>query len=234
MSGEISTQEKRVCQSIIQIFETGKLTGGYGTVALLTDGAGVSYGKHQATDRSNSLDTIIYKYMDRGGVYGSALEPYLDELQGNLTAKVDPNNPPEWIMDLMKLLRQAGESDPLMGEVQDEAFDEIYWRPAVRHCLDMKLEYPLSYAIVYDSCIHSGPLGVSRIRKLFSEVPPARGGDEKKWAESYVRARRAWLAANSNALVRKTVYRMDAFLQIIKEDNWELKTPLVVRGVTIS
>lgn len=234
MSCEISKTEKDVCQAIIQIFETGKLTGGYGTVALLTDGAGISYGKHQATDRSNSLDTILYKYIDRGGRYGSLIEPYLDELQGNLTAKIDPKNPPDWVVDLINVLQEAGDLDPLMAEVQDEAFDEMYWRPAERQCLDMKLEFPLSYAVVYDSCIHSGPLGVSRIRKLFSEVPPARGGDEKLWAEAYVRARRAWLAANSNSLVRKTVYRMDAFLQIMKQGNWELKTPLVVRGVSIS
>jgi hypothetical protein len=42
-----------------------------------------------------------------------------------------------------------------------------------------------------------------------------------------------WLAANKNPLVQRTVYRMDAFNEIARSGNWELATPLTVRGVKI-
>jgi chitosanase len=133
----------------------------------------------------------------------------------------------------MDLLKKAGQ-DPIMQKAQDQIFDEGYWNPAVSQSEAMGLVLPLSYAIVYDTCIHSGPGGVARIRKLFNEVPPARGGDEKAWARAYINARRNWLLSSSNSLVQKTVYRMDAFAQLMKEDNWELRTPFKVRNVTIS
>jgi hypothetical protein len=56
---------------------------------------------------------------------------------------------------------------------------------------------------------------------------------EKAWTTSYVRTRRDWLANSSNALLRKTVYRMDAFQKLIEAGNWNLEPPIVVRGVSV-
>lgn len=222
-----------IIKNIIEVFETGKISKNYGTTTILQDGAGISYGKSQATDKSNTLDAIIFRYIDKKGMYAASLEPYLDELQSNLTTTVDPNNIPVWVRNLMVILEHAGNLDSKMQEAQDEIFDELYWQPAQKHIASMKLIYPLSHAIVYDTCIHSGPDGVNKIRRLFAEVPPASGGDEKKWAEAYVRARRAWLANYSKVSVRKTVYRMDYFLEIIKNSNWQLDKQLTVMGVKI-
>ena len=46
--------------------------------------------------------------------------------------------------------------------------------------------------------------------------------------------RREWLATHPNALLRQTVYRMDAFQRLIAQDAWGLPLPLVVRGEEIS
>jgi chitosanase len=88
--------------------------------------------------------------------------------------------------------------------------------------------------VIYDTCIHSGPGGVANIRARFPEASPARGGDEKAWISAYIRARRAWLLSHPNPIVQKTVYRMDALEELVKKDCWDLKTPLVVRGVKIA
>ena len=118
-----------------------------------------------------------------------------------------------------------------MRTVQDEVFTQNYWVPAVNHCTSMGLTLPLSYAVIYDTCIHSGPGGVYKIRRLFPDVPPSLGGYEKKWTSAYIRARRAWLGSSSKPVVRKTVYRMDAFISLIERGAWELEPPFTVRNV---
>lgn len=229
----LNEQTKQVIDEILSVFETGRLISpsAYSACTILKDGAGISYGKHQSTDRSDSLDQIVLSYVDAGGKYAEDLRMFVPLLARDGT-RVDPKSPPTEVKKLMELLRVAG-ADPVMQKVQDKVFDAGYWTPAVNYGTEMKLQFPLSYAVLYDTCIHSGPGGVANIRKRFPEVPPVRGGDEKLYVTAYVKARRAWLAASGNPIVQKTVYRMDAFLKIIGEDNWLLKTPLTVRGVTI-
>lgn len=222
---------KNSIKQIIGVFETGSAIPKYDVVTILRDGAGISYGSHQATDKSGSLDKIVYRYIDLGGRYGEQMRPFLDELAANATTNLNPKSPPEWCKDFMILLSKAGKEDPLMAQAQEESIDEGYFNPAESESLKLGLTHPLSFAVVFDSYIQSG--GISKIRRLFAEVPPVRGGDEKEWIRAYVRARRAWLASFPNPVVMKTVYRMDAFLDLIKKDNWDLQTPFAVRGQTI-
>jgi len=51
---------------------------------------------------------------------------------------------------------------------------------------------------------------------------------------AYVAARRAWLLGNSNPLVQKCVYRMEAFEKLMTEGNWDLVTPFSVRNVKVT
>lgn len=231
----ITAQQKHTIEQIISIFETGRLTSpsAYATCTILKDGAGISYGKHQSTDRSDSLDQIVFRYIDAHGQYANQMLPYVDLLKTDATASVDPNHIPANVAAFMAILKQAG-ADPIMQQAQDAVFDVGYWDPAVSQGTSMGLVLPLSYAILYDTAIHSGPGGIANIRKQFAESPPARGGDEKKWALAYIHARRAWLASSSNPLVQKTVYRMDALKAIADTGNWDLNLPLTVRGITIS
>ncbi len=50
---------------------------------------------------------------------------------------------------------------------------------------------------------------------------------------AYVDERRNWLATHPNALLHKTVYRMDAFKVLLEAQNWTLALAVVVRGLTI-
>lgn len=218
----------RIIKQIVNVFETGKAHGDYGLAVVLDDGAGISYGRSQATDGGGNLDRIVYAYRDAGGEYADALRPYLDRLANDASARVDPASLPEWTVDLMNLLAKAGRTDPIMQNVQDAIFDEAYWLPAVNQADEMQLELPLSLAVVYDSTIHSGPFGVARIRRMFPEMPPSRDGDERAWTTAYVRARYAWLANHPRYAVRQTVYRMRAFLQLIEDNNWNLEVPFTI------
>lgn len=226
MPTNISDDAERMIKCIVNTFETGKPEGDYGLAVLLHDNAGITYGRSQATDGGGGLDAIVYRYLDLGGgAHGDALRPYLERLDSDETAKVDPAKPPKWVKDLMALLSDAGD-DPLMQRAQDEVFDENYWLPAAHQAQAMQLTDPLSWAVVYDSTIHSGPRGVGRIRRLFPEMPPSRGGDERAWTRAYVAARYAWLASHPWHAVRQTVYRMRSFQDLIDKDAWQLESPV--------
>ena len=57
---------------------------------------------------------------------------------------------------------------------------------------------------------------------------------ERKWIEEYVKQRRNWLGNHANTLLRKTVYRMDAFRALIADAKWDLTLPLNVLGRPIT
>lgn len=231
----ITQDQKKVIDSILCIFETGSLpsVSAYSSCSILADGAGISYGKHQSTDKGGALDKIVELYIEKGGIHSEGLKPFVSYLVTNETSKVDPKQPPEWAKTLISILKEAGK-DPIMQSCQDVIFDSCYWIPALGHVDNIGVSSALSHLVVYDTCIHSGPGGVANIRSKFPEPSPKRGGDEKTWTTAYVKARRGWLSSHKNPLVQKTVYRMDAFDEIIRSGNWDLKTPITVRGVKIN
>lgn len=233
----ITSQQKKVIDSIVSIFETGRIptTKSYSTCSVLNDGAGISYGKHQCTDKAGSLDLVCKRYIELGGQQAGPLKEYMSYLATNESTKYNnvTSNYPSWLNSLISLLKSAG-SDVLMQQAQDEIFEKFYWNPALEHCENIGLKTALGHLVIYDTCIHSGSGRVSSLRQRFPEKSPANGGDEKAWAIAFLNTRRAWLASNSNPLVQKTVYRIDAMLEIAKADNWNLDTPLTVRKVKIS
>ena len=230
----ITKEQKYVVDCVLSIFETGKIPSkeSYQTCTILSDGAGISYGKHQATDRAGSLDKIAQLYVDKKGPLSLELLPYMQRLAQNETASVDPKKPPVWAQKLIDILKRAG-ADSVMQECQDEVFDAGYWIPALGHVQNIGLKTALGALVVYDTCIHSSPGGVANIRALFPEAAPAKGGDEKAWVLAYIEARKDWLLRNKNPLVQKTIYRMEALKAIADSGNWDLTTPLKVRGTTI-
>jgi hypothetical protein len=148
------------------------------------------------------------------------------------TPALDPRCVPEWAREAMELLREAGGED-VMRTAQDEAFDRLYWGPAHAEGQAAGLVTPLAYLALYDTAIQSGPAGIWRIRRTFREACPANGGDEHAWVRAYHAARRRFLGAHPNELVRASVYRVRAQEQLAEANAWDLLPPLVVRGETI-
>jgi chitosanase len=232
----LTKTQKHVIDCVLSIFETGRVptAASYSTCSILADGAGISYGKHQCTDKSGSLDLVVKKYIELGGQHASALQAYLPYLAANTSSTEPPKGPYKAeTTNLINLLKTAGQ-DPKMQEAQDIVFDANYFAPALNHAKSVGAQHALTVLVIYDTCIHSGPGGVTMIRNKFAAKSPANGGDEKEWVKAYLNARRAWLAANANPLVQKTVYRMDALMEIVNAGNWDLNTPLKVRGVSIT
>ncbi len=85
-------RDKVIALSICHIFETSKPLGRADVVAILKDGAGISYGIPQGTHKSGNLADIIERYLSKRTVAGNkvlhsnALQKILPTLR-NLTQR---------------------------------------------------------------------------------------------------------------------------------------------------
>ena len=221
----LNALQKATAQAIVNIFETGRVIGDYGQVTLLAGDSGhLTYGRAQTTLASGNLDVLIRGYCAAPGArYAPDLVPYLERLAVN-----DLSLDHDWTF--RALLREAGE-DPVMQRQQDGFFDRVYWRPALASAAYIGAERPLGIAVIYDSRIH-GSWHALRDRTIAAHGTLEVIG-EADWMAHYVETRRQWLAGHGNTLLRKTVYRMQAFAGLFDENAWDLALPLTVRGLLI-
>lgn len=221
----INEAQKKTAQAIVNIFETGSPYGDYSRVTVYHGDPGhLTYGRSQTTLASGNLYLLIKDYCSREeAAFGKEFMRFLERLERR-DLSLDRDT------DFRQLLVEAGH-DPVMHDVQDAFFDRAYWDPALRCCQRAGLEYPLTVCVVYDSFIH-GSWNTIKNRTEKKIGYPASVG-EKKWITRYVETRREWLANHSIKILRKTVYRMDSFLQLIYENKWNLELPLWIRGMKI-
>jgi chitosanase len=217
--------QKKSAQAIINIFETGTVTGRYDAVVLLPgDPGGLTYGAKQTTLNSGNLHLLIKAYVEaEGALLADELRPYLSQLK-NKDSRLNTDT------KLREFLRQAGQ-DPVMIEEQDAFFDRVYWMPALNSATAINIETPLGITVVFDSITH-GSFRLIRDRTTNTFGTPSAIG-EKVWVQNYINTRRNWLANNSIRILNRTVYRMDSFKKILQADNWDLSLPFMVRGLTI-
>jgi chitosanase len=220
----VNDLQKLTAKAIVNIFETGRVSGDYGAVTVLKGDQGhLTYGRSQTTLGSGNLFLLINAYCNRADAQsGSALKPYLPDLADRKTGlDID--------LTLRQLLHDAG-ADPAMRSEQDRFFDEHYFDPACRTAALRGITTALGQAVVYDSFVQGG------WAKIYARVgkPIGDGGiDERQWIGTYVDTRRAWLLTLPQPLP-SCVYRMDSFKKLIQQDAWELPLALSVHGVSIS
>jgi chitosanase len=224
----ISQTNKELILKIVNVFETGSAEGKYDSLVVYPDGKNdarqITFGRGQTTEESN-LRELILMYINNSGIYSDDLARYLSRLGKEPLADDSV---------FKDLLIQSAREDPIMQQTQDEFFDIIYYNPAFQFFTENAFTLPLSLLIIYDSYIHSGQV-LMKLRKLFGEYPPAKGGNEKKWTYSYVDVRHQWLKYNKNPIVQKTIYRTQCFKDQINSDNWNLdKLPIIANGVAVT
>ena len=228
----ISANQKRKIIQVINVFETGTITGNYSNISIYADGPvingsrikQITYGRSQTTEYG-VLKILIEQYIANNGQYSGQLQPYVNKIGKQPSLCTD---------SLFKsLLKNAGQNDPVMKSTQDTFFDQIYYQPAFKWFTSMKFTLPLSLLVIYDSFIHSGTI-LAFLRQRFPESVPVNGGDEKKWITQYVNARHDWLAHHSNKILRNTVYRPICFEKAIAQNNWDLALPINANGTIIS
>ena len=217
----------RAAEAVVSLHETGRVGADYARVATLADGPSnvrqVTYGAHQATDASNTLDKIVetyVRYVEDGGSLAAEDRQLAETLKSYLPA-LAANNKSSFVSlaanaSFIQALKDAGER-PLMQLSQREVFRSSYMDPAIRFCEAAKLRLPLTLAVVYDSMIHGA-------FKLVRDRVIAARAEETLWTGMYVVTRRNWLKNHSKTILNKCVYRMDTFLDLLINDD--LKTVL--------
>lgn len=214
--------------AIVRIFETGKALGDPAAVAVLDDGAGISYGISQFTHRSGSLREVVMRYLQNGGVVGAAVLAehisLLNESTSRAIAVLGSSS------RFRAALAAAGVTSEMRAAQGSVAF-ERYMLPAIHACEGSGFALPLSLAVIYDSMTH-GSYEKIRDRVRISPYSDKPHVFEKAWITEYVRQRDAWLA--SVPRLNKTRYRTQFFLQQIAVGRWELELPLTVRGVRLT
>lgn len=219
--------QKATIQAIVNIFETGSVRGDYSNITRIPgDTGGLTYGRSQTTRASGNLHKLVDAYVKNPHAkFASDLRPFLHALE-TCDPDLDRNE------ELVRVLRLAGRTDPAMRSVQDAFFDKVYFAPALAAADARGIRSALGMAVVYDGHVHgSWERMADRTDAKFGTV--AEVGD-RAWIRHYVPTRRAWLAGHPNAVLHATVYRMDAFANLIAYDNWLLALPLSVRGLTIN
>jgi hypothetical protein len=246
-----SLDQMKSAKAIVNYYETGSFKSKYDTLTVLGDGAGITYGRTQTTENSGGLwDLIFFTYKNLKGVFISEFEQYRDKLykiggDSSLKSNMENNE------DFKSLLIKAAQEDPLMGRAQDQYFHIKYFRPALELAEIYDINTPLILAVFYDISIQSGPSGMDKFVEDFdesfeydeSQIIDDDGNydpdlDERHWGENLVKCRQKWLSefkgrtSSHTKSVRKSVYRMNSFLDLIDRDEWELSLPLKVKLVT--
>ncbi len=224
---------KRKIEQVINAFETGSAQGNYAMLVKLRDYndpetktriVQVTYGRSQTTEFGH-LKELIQDYVQSNGTFAAQLIPFLNRIGKKPSLATDDT--------FCNALKNAGRNDSIMKECQDNLFDTKYYQPAHSWFAGNGFLLPLSLLVIYDSFIHSGSI-LPFLRKNFSTVVPAIGGNEKDWIVNYVNARYSWLANHSNELLRNTVYRTNCFKEQIQHDNWDLSQSMRANGVSIT
>lgn len=217
-----TTEDKLTAASIVRIFETGKPLGDYAAVAVLDDGAGISYGISQFTHRSGSLADVVEKYFANRGIVGRmVLTDRLPMIKDSSKSSVAQLS----IDTQLKAALKAAAATTEMRSAQQEVATERYMRPALSECERLGFTLPLSLAVVYDSIMHGS---WSKIRDMIRVTPK----NEKGWITAYVLRRDAWLRGIPR--LAKTTYRTKFFLSQIMTGRWTLELPMTVHGVRLT
>lgn len=221
-----SERAKTIALAIVKIFETSKPFGDYSAVAVLDDGAGISYGVSQFTHKSGSLYAVLSRFVDLGGELPEIVRQAMDDFRSKVKILARSND-----KTVKTALKNLGK-DALLQRAQREIAFENYLNPALQACDGSNFVLPLSLAVVYDSFNHGS---YAKIRdkvqlSLPASIKPIQF--EKEWISQYVAHRDEWL--ESVPRLAKTDYRTDFFLAQIGRGNWDLSLPLNVHGFKLT
>jgi len=229
--------DKLKAMAIVSVFETSKPFGDFSAVAVLNDGAGVSYGLSQFTNRSGALAEVMERYLATGGsVERQTIELGLAAAKIETTKSINELAVNGRFIDALKAAAATSE----MQAAQIEVAFARYLEPAVDECLRLNFAEPLSLAVIYDSMTH-GSWEKIRDRVLKGSHPLASSdagaasavlSREQNFIINYVTVRDAWLS--SIPRLAATRYRTRFFLNQIKLGNWQMKLPVRVQGGSIT
>jgi peptidoglycan hydrolase-like protein with peptidoglycan-binding domain len=188
MPNELEQREitRQIAFRITGVFEAP----GYSTVQTVDSGI-ISYGQHQATLVSGTLETVLRRYIEfSDSEISKKIEPFINRVAArDVTLK---NN--DAFLDLLK--KAGAESE--MRTAQDSVFVEKYWNPAIQKAIDLNLKSPLAFACFYDTGVQGGLNDcIERTKnKLGNSI-----SDEQKYLKTFLQCRQERLLELAQAQI---------------------------------
>lgn len=208
-----SMQQRERALRLVRRFESGSADGDYTAVAVLNDGAGVSYGAFQFTHRSGLLAEVIERYLSLSG--GGKRSEYFRRILPTLRRR-GPATIRKTAADreFRHALAVAG-LEPEMQRAQREIAEARLIGPAAAECGRIGFATALGLAVVLDSITHGS------WEKIAAKTDVAdRERPERERIIRYLEARQKWLL--SSRRLRPTVYRTATLLEYARKGNLEL------------
>jgi hypothetical protein len=208
-----SDVQKNRALALVRRFESGRESGNYSAVAVLDDGAGISYGAFQFTHRSGLLAETVERYLMLGGTTGAGvfrqMLPMLRRLGPATIRKTAADQ------RFREALREAGET-PEMRQAQQDVADKKLLAPAIAQCERLGFRSALGLAVVLDSITHGSWERIAAKAGIADRQQP-----ERQRIIRYLETRQRWLL--SSRRLRRTVYRTAALLEFARSGNLGLE-----------
>jgi len=227
-------------KAIETIIETGEYSKqSYSTLAILGDGAGISFGPNQATAKSEGLCNILRDYVKRE----DAVKKYVNKLLSydtisNYSIKCIDN---DFDKDFQDLIIEIAQEDRALREVQRKHMHEDHFRKAYEFASEEKLALPLSYMVMFDFMNQSS---VKFVKDQVLDFDEIFGDDlnlevmsdeefEKEWIMGLIDYRHNYLthfirtsSPSHTEEVRKSSYRTESLRDLARRDLWDLEIPM--------
>jgi hypothetical protein len=217
----LSAQQEHRMRQLINVLETGETAARYDWVSR-DQGGGLAYGIAGAARERGDLAALLRSYAGaERALHGEELQPWLAAVeQGDPGLDRDDG----FIAVLLRASR-----DPLMQDLQEQAFFERCLRPAFDAARKDGIHTPLGVAVLVDSFIHGSWKAIRERTAAKLGGMPGDGVDERAWIRSYLEERRDWLGTHQVPLLRTTRRRPQAFLELVEAGNrGELQPPISV------
>jgi chitosanase len=230
----LSSAQRHRADALISEFENSTQEIQYCYVEALDDGRGYTAGRAGFTSATGDMLEVAEAYTR--AVPDNPLAPYLPRLR-ELAESGDGS------LDGLEGLADAWArtcADAQQRAVQDAVVDREYYRPAVREWRRRGLRKPLSLAAIYDAEIQHGggpdldgvPAMLGRAAKRAGGFPKRGHVSEARFLLAFLKVRRATLAhahdPSTRAAWAETVPRANAWLQLLRTRQWQLRSPVRV------
>ena len=167
-----STADKLKALAIVAAFETGSAFGKFSTVAVLDDGAGISYGFSQFTHRSGALAAVLERYRAIGGTVGIVVIANRMKFVWQRTPQAITQLAAD--IPFRNALRAAGIAEE-MKQAQVDVALERFLSPAERECERLGFTSPLALTVIHDSMVDGSWKQLSeKIASIHREYCPSR------------------------------------------------------------
>ncbi|MCP4356859.1 MAG: cellulase family glycosylhydrolase [Chloroflexi bacterium] len=225
--------------AITSIFESGSPEGN--PSAYQTYDAGViSYGKHQATLASGTLNRVAQAYFQRSQ---SDTAKALQKEYGARITQMDQSLRNDG--RIKQLLLQAA-NEAAMAEAQDAVFEQSFYQPAIAAAREYNVVSPLGLAALYDTQIQGGLyIILSRVTERLGGKIGQNNITETAWLATYLDLREDRLNRladqfqakgdnNTANALRVSTYRVQEHRKLLQAGNLTLAGTLNVRGRTVT